>query len=59
MRDVHVMPVRDVIEHAESRGCVCRPDVQELGAGIVVVHHAADAREYSEPDGLVSTEAIQ
>jgi hypothetical protein len=59
MSDVHVLPINDLIEHSETRGCVCRPDVQDLGGGIVVVHHAADAREYFEPDGPVTTEAVQ
>jgi hypothetical protein len=47
--DIHVLPVDDLIAHVESRGCVCRPRCDE-GVPAVVVHNAADGREYFEPN---------
>lgn len=56
MSGVHVLPVRDVIEHQESQDCICGPRVewidQDTGLaypnGPVVVHHSLDGREAKE-----------
>jgi hypothetical protein len=45
----HVMPVMDLKAHEESASCWCRPVVEE-GVPTVIVHHALDGRERSEPD---------
>lgn len=51
--DVHVTPIDDLREHDTSRFCWCRPTIEhhEAWAGAaLVVHHALDGREFSEPD---------
>jgi hypothetical protein len=48
--DCHIIPLDDLMEHCESRECNCRPFVDESQTPVAVVHHAADFREYSEPD---------
>jgi hypothetical protein len=55
MADIHVTPLKDLVEHAETRDCPCHPrilvdDVAEGDA--VVVHHAADGRELIEEHGV-------
>lgn len=43
-----IMPIGDLVEHVQSVNCLCRPKVSLDGE--IVTHHAADGREYSEPD---------
>lgn len=55
MRDIHVMPVRDVQEHDEKRNCWCEPRVEypnPLTRRAVVVHNSADGRELIERHGI-------
>ena len=50
MSDVHVIPEHDAMEHTLTRQCLCRPDVETPpNSDAVVIHHAADGREYWEP----------
>ncbi len=57
--DAHVMPIGDIIEHVQWLSCPCRPRVVcEMPHGRLIVHHAADAREYEEPDFEGCQEAI-
>jgi hypothetical protein len=49
MSDVHVYPVNDLKEHdVESRYCSCRPKLEEVEGGMVVVHNSWDGREIRE-----------
>lgn len=46
---VHVLPVNDLKEHAETDDCECHPSVQYVGeGGKVVTHHSYDHREWWE-----------
>lgn len=52
-REFHVLPLNDLREHDEHRGCWCEPDAtQEPDADVVVVHHALDGRELVEVHGV-------
>ena len=44
----HVIPLNDLKDHDETETCWCRPDVQYVGVGTVVLHHAMDERESYE-----------
>lgn len=54
---VHVLPLRDIAEHAEAQDCICGPRVEwidpETGlaypSGPVVIHSSLDGREAKEP----------
>lgn len=49
--DIHVLPENDLMQHEQIRQCPCRPTLEIQPNGVaVVIHHAADGREYSEPD---------
>lgn len=45
----HVLPITDLIEHAESDDCPCGPTVEyvqdERGSGWLATHHSLDGRE--------------
>lgn len=46
---VHVKPVNDLSPHRDSADCPCRPRVEQVeGGGIVVVHNSFDGREITE-----------
>lgn len=54
MPDYHVVPLNDLVQHLQLRQCLCHPAVEEFPNGnAVVVHHAADAREYFEATNTV------
>lgn len=44
----HVVPLNDLKEHTDTEECWCRPDVDYVGVGTIVTHHAADDRESYE-----------
>ena len=51
--DVHVVPIRDPIEHLDE-DCVCGPTTEPVeradgSFGWVVTHHSLDGREMAEP----------
>lgn len=53
MSTVHVVPVRDLIEHDDSEDCTCGPTTEPVerddgSFGWLVVHHSLDGREASE-----------
>jgi hypothetical protein len=53
--DVHVLPIGDLREHAESRYCWCGPRIEavnETRQTALVVHHSADGRELVEQHGV-------
>ena len=52
-RDIHVLPLADLIEHIEAATCPCRP-TPEGDEPTVYVHHSADGREHFEPDHVQS-----
>jgi hypothetical protein len=50
--DVHVHPLRDLIEH-DPNDCICGPTVEPVpredgSMGWLISHHALDAREQEE-----------
>ena len=58
--DTHIIPLDDLVQHLEIRQCLCRPAVEEFSNGnAVVVHNAADGREYFEADSEVSDGRVQ
>jgi len=49
--ELHVLPIGDLRTHWRSKRCWCRPFIEDAETGKpIVVHHALDARELSEPD---------
>jgi hypothetical protein len=46
-QEVHVIPLDDECDHLEQLGCWCNPS-RDVQAAFVIVHHAADGREYDE-----------
>lgn len=55
-RDIHVLPVKDLVPHDEHRDCWCSPRLltvthERTGTlkGLIVVHSSADGREAFEP----------
>lgn len=41
----HVIPRADLVPHVEDVGCVCGPEVERVGGGLVITHHSLDGRE--------------
>lgn len=57
MTETHVLPVDDLVAHDPTRQCLCRPRVDQVWNGdVIIVHHSYDAREYDE-DGYVPERA--
>lgn len=57
--DIHVLPLRDLKPHEETRWCWCEPRVEQeeatreqLAGPAVVIHHSADGRELIEEHGV-------
>lgn len=52
--DLHVVPVRDLREHEETRWCWCAPRLErpEPAGLVIVIHNSADGRELVEEHGL-------
>jgi hypothetical protein len=52
--DVHVTPINDVREHADSGDCWCQPRITRVDGvrARVIVHNAADGRELVERHGV-------
>lgn len=54
MATVHVLPVRDLIEHEDvGQGCLCLPDIEAVfredgSNGWLITHHSLDGREKTE-----------
>ena len=48
--DRQCIPLGDLLEHAPSQYCFCRPTREPMGDHELWIHHAVDAREYFEPD---------
>ena len=44
----HVTPCNDLKEHRESRTCWCKPCVEYENGNEIIVHNAADGREFEE-----------
>lgn len=53
MADIHVIPIKDMRPHLETRTCWCRPEVEGTNAGrdAIVIHAAADGRDLVERHG--------
>ena len=46
---IHILPVNDLKEHEELTTCECKPRIEILDNGeIMVVHNSYDGREYIE-----------
>ena len=51
VQDWHIIPIRDLGPHAESRSCQCNPYWESNNrGGWIVVHRSYDGRELGEPD---------
>lgn len=50
--DLHVVPIRDLVPHAESDACWCQPQIERVHDQRVIVHHSADGREDRDVDPL-------
>ncbi len=52
--DGHVVPIDDLREHADSRGCWCQPRLQlePISGTVIVVHNSLDGRELIEEHGI-------
>jgi hypothetical protein len=52
--DIHVLPLQDLREHVEERGCWCHPTLiqENAEADVVVVHQSMDGRELVEEHGI-------
>jgi hypothetical protein len=48
--DIHILPIRDLIEHEESWKCVCGPEAEyfEETGRWMYSHHSLDGRELNE-----------
>ena len=53
--EVHVVPIRDSIEHSLDLDipCTCRPRVARYARSLVI-HNAADGRQRNESAGILS-----
>jgi hypothetical protein len=48
--DVHVLPLHDLLEHnSDSPECMCDPQVEIVGASLLIIHNSYDGREEEEP----------
>ena len=46
---IHILPVNDLKEHEELTTCECKPRIEILDDGeIMVIHNSYDGREYIE-----------
>ena len=46
---VHILPINDLKEHEESTTCECKPKIEILEDGeIMVIHNSYDGREFIE-----------
>lgn len=70
IREQHVLPVADLVDHDASEHCVCRPSTEivvEPGIvgtvdgpdGWIFVHHSLDGRELHEQNGDAPVEEAQ
>lgn len=45
----HILPINDTKEHEEKSTCECRPEVEILDNGdMMIIHNSFDGREYVE-----------
>lgn len=57
MNRLHVHPLGDLVQHdLDSEDCVCGPTVRPVmhddgSIGWLILHHALDGREKTEPGG--------
>jgi len=54
MAEYHILPINDEIRHDETVGCWCRPKVEDVEGGRLVVHRSADGRELLEDDAVTA-----
>lgn len=52
-RDVHVYPLRDLVEHEHTEDCICGPTAEAVkrsdgSIGWMYTHHSLDGREKRE-----------
>ncbi len=50
--DIHVVPLKDLKEHAQTRDCWCGPRLEQGETAVIVIHSSADGRELVEEHGL-------
>lgn len=47
----HVIPVADLKDHEDSQNCWCKPEIEKVrGGGVMVSHHSLDGREFYEKE---------
>lgn len=55
--ELHIIPVNDLIDHAETDDCVCGPKTYpgegpDGAIGWLIAHNSLDGRELDEPDRM-------
>jgi hypothetical protein len=51
--DIHVTPLNDLREHADSRECWCKPVIYDEADMPIVVYNSMDRREHTIEKGRV------
>lgn len=49
-KDWHVLPENDLVPHEDGEGyplqdCPCDPEIEVVGASLLIIHNAYDGRE--------------
>ena len=44
----HIIPINDLHPHSEDDKCECKPKVEVVDGGVLVIHNAYDGREIYE-----------
>lgn len=49
MTTIHVYPENDIFPHiTEGPGCPCKPKIEEVEGGTLIIHNSWDGREKAE-----------
>lgn len=59
MDTIHVVPLDDLKPHTESDDCECRPKIEYVEGGKLVIHHSYDGREFFEKWVSMKQEKVQ
>jgi len=54
-----VVPLDDLKPHTESDDCECRPKIEYVEGGKLVIHHSYDGREFFEKWVSMKQEKVQ
>ncbi len=48
-RPIHVYPINDTYPHiTEGVGCPCKPRIEDVEGGTLIIHNSFDGREKAE-----------